>query len=82
MIVPGYFGGCGGLRITDVTDSGLIICSRHSDSVDGAKKSTLEKNMKGLWVGREGISISRHTPLSERRLEQVTRSEPRSSLIN
>ena len=74
--------GCSGLRITDVTDSVLIICSRHSDSVDGAKKSKLEKNTKGLWVGREGISISRHTPLFERRLEQATRSEPRSNFIN
>ena len=80
--LPLGIGGCGRLRIKDVTDSGLIICSRHSDSVDGAKKSKLEKNMKGLWVGREGISISRHTPLSERRLEQVTRSEPRSNFIN
>ena len=45
--------GCGGLRITDVTDSGLIICSRHSDSVDGAKKSKLEKKKKEGALGRE-----------------------------
>ena len=45
--------GCGWLRITDVTDSGLIICSRHSDSVDGAKKSKLEKKKKEGALGRE-----------------------------
>ena len=28
--LPLSIGGCGGLRTTDVTDSGLIICSRHS----------------------------------------------------
>ena len=55
--LPLGIGGCGGLRITDVTDSGLIICSRHS-----GKK-------------HEGA-------LSERRLEQLTRSEPRSNFIN
>ena len=80
--------GCGRLRITEVTDSGLIICSRHSDSVDAAKKSKQEKNTKGLWVGREVFSISRHTPLPELHLEQATRlifksfgSEPRSNFI-
>ena len=80
--------GCGRLRITEVTDSGLIICSRHSDSVDGAKKSKQEKNTKGFWVGREVFSISRHTPLPELPLEQATRlifksfgSEPRSNFI-
>ena len=36
----------------EVTDSGLIICSRHSDSVDGAKKSKQEKKHEGA-LGRE-----------------------------